>query len=258
MNVFDSGVSGDRQRLVASALVEIAAGNHGDAIEAADALIRWSMRLLDVNGAGMMLADDRGALRSVMVSSDAVRVLEADELDRGRGPCVESHRSACAVIHADVDVVDARWPDFGRLARAGGVRAAHAIPVLGGGTAIGVLNLFRATPGGLADPDAAAAHALADAVGDIVCRGRSSAGTRVGAEELATAFADAAMVERAKGMLAVRLQVEIDTAYGVLRHVARHRNLGVGALAAGVVAGTANIVLPLSVASHPPDLTDTD
>jgi ANTAR domain/GAF domain len=255
MNVFDGGVSGDRQRLIASALVEIAGGDDGDPIEAAHALIRWSMRLLDVNGAGVMMADDRGVLHSVMVSSDAVRALEAAELDSGRGPCVESHRSACAVIHPDMDVVDPRWPEFGPMARAGGMRAAHAIPVLGGGSAIGVLNLFRATPGGLADSDAALAHTLAGAVGTTVFHGPST-GTGVGAEQLVSALADAAVVDRAKGMLAVRLRVDIDTAYTVLRHVARVRGCAVGALAAEVVAGSADITLPLTV-TLPTDRSDT-
>ena len=257
MRASGSGKSGDREHLIASAFGEIAAGDHGDTIEAAHTLIRWSMRLLDVDGAGVMMADDRGVLRSVMVSSDAVRVLEAAELEQGRGPCVESYRSACAVIRADLDVADARWPEFGPLARAGGMRAAHAIPVLDGGTATGVLNLFRATPGGLANPDAALAQALAGAAGAAVYCGPSLTGRRVD-KALAAAFADAAVIERATGMLAVRLRVDIDTAQAVLRRVARDRGRGVAALAAAVVDGTASIALPLSVQPQPPDATGTD
>jgi GAF domain-containing protein len=258
MSDFDGGVFGDRQRLVASALLEISAGDDGGAIEAGDALIRWSMRLLDIDGAGLMMADDRGVLRSVMVSSDAVGALEAAELDMGRGPCVESHRTASAVIHADVDVVDARWPEFGPSARAGGVRAAHAIPLLGDGAAIGVLNLFRATPGGLTTSDVELAHALTSAVGGAADAEPSSTGPPAGADEVAATVADAVVLERVKGMLAVRLRVDIDTAYAVLRHVARERNCAVGALAAEVVAGTAGITLPLTGALTRPDATDTD
>lgn len=94
MNVSDRAMSGDREQLVSTALMEIAAGDDSGAIEATGALIRWSLRLLDIAGAGVMMANDRGVLRSVMVSSDAVRRLEIDELDQGRGPCVESHRTA--------------------------------------------------------------------------------------------------------------------------------------------------------------------
>jgi hypothetical protein len=254
----DSARSGDREKMISSALGEIAAGRVGDVIEATHALTRWSLRLLDIHGAGVMMTDDRGVLRSVMVSSEAVRGLEADELDRGRGPCIESHRCARAVIHADLDVSDARWPEFGPQARAGGMRAAHAIPVLDGDTAIGVLNLFRASTGGLTDADAALARALADAAGVAAAQQPAPGRAPLGVQEVAAVFADAAIIERAKGMLAVRLHVDIDTAGAVLRRVARDRGLGVGELAAGVVSGTATIALPLSVEPLPPAAAGRD
>jgi GAF domain-containing protein len=215
------------------------------------------MRLLDVKGAGVMMADDRGVLRSVIVSSDAVRDLEGAELDRGRGPCVESHRVARAVIHADAEVTDPRWPEFGPHARAAGMRAVHAIPVLGGDMAIGVLNLFRATPGGLSESDAVLAQQLADAAGTVVDQPPRSTRTHVDADALAAGFADAAVTERAKGILAVRLRVDLDTAHAVLRRVARERGCGMGELAAAVAAGTTTIALPLSVTPPPSDATDT-
>lgn len=255
MNVDKAGMSGDRDRLVAAALLEIAAGDDSGPIVAADALIRWSMRLLDVDGAGagVMMADDRGVLRAVMVSSDAVRALETAELDAGRGPCVESHRTARAVIHADFDVPDARWPEFGPTARAGGMRAAHGIPVLRGGTAVGVLNLFRATSGGLTDADADLAHALTGAVAGTVDPEQSPTGSPAGAGEIAAGSAGTAVIDQAKGIMAVRLQVDIDTAHAVLRHVARERNRTMGDLAADVVDGTATITLPLTGSQTPPD-----
>jgi GAF domain-containing protein len=248
----DSADFGDREQMISSAFGEIAAGQPGDVIEAAHALTRWSLRLLDVSGAGVMMVDDLGVLRSVVVSSDAVRGLEAVELDQGRGPCVESHRRARAVIHANFDVSDARWPEFGLQARVGGMRAGHAIPVVGRGTAIGVLNLFRASTGGLTDAESALAQALADAAGAAASQQRSPVRAPVGAEEVAVVFADAAIIERAKGMLGVRLQVDIGTAHAVLRRVARDRDLEVGELAAAVVTGDTTIALPLSVEPQPP------
>ena len=252
MQSVDNASSGDRAEMVFAAFGEIAAGDVGDAIEAAHVLTRWSLRLLDVCGVGVMMADGGGMLRSVVVSSDAVRVLEAAELDQGRGPCVESHRRAHAVIHADLDVSDVRWPEFGPRARAGGMRAAHAIPVLDGGTAIGVLNLFRASTGGLTDADATLAQTLADAAGTVISQQPSSTRTPASAKQLAALFADAAIIERAKGVLAVRLQVEIDTAYAVLRRVARDHGDTVGELAAAVVTGGTTITLPLSVGPDEP------
>jgi hypothetical protein len=243
----DNASSRDRDKMITLAFNEIIAGADGDVIEAAHALTRWSIRLLDVGGAGVMMADDRGVLRSVVVSSETVRALEAAELDRGRGPCVESHRRAFSVIHADHEVVDPRWPEFGSQLRAGGMRAAHAIPVLGAGTALGVLNLFRTSTGGLTDSEADLAHSLADAAGAAVSPRPSPARMPVRAEDLAGAVADAAIVERAKGMLSVRLQVGIDTTHAVLRRVAKDRGLTVGEVATAVVTGRTTVTLPLSV-----------
>lgn len=71
-------------------------------------------------------------------------------------------------------------------------------------------------------------------------------------------FADAAIIERAKGMLAVRLHVDINTAYAVLRRVARDHGQRVSELASAVVAGNATIALPLSVEPQPPAATGSD
>jgi hypothetical protein len=137
------------------------------------------------------------------------------------------------------------------------VRSAHAIPVLGGGAAIGVLNLFRAAPGGLGDADGALAHLLVDAVNATLYHGSLPTGTLVGADQLMAAVTDTVVIERAQGMLAVRLRIDLDTAYAVLRHVARDGERTVSAVAAQVVAGTADITLPLCVAP-PPTVTGTD
>jgi hypothetical protein len=261
--VRDTGdeVSGDRERMTAVAFDEIGAAERGDAIEAAHALARWSMRLLDVSGAGVMLTDDRGVLRSVLVTSDLVRALEAAELRHGRGPCVESHRRAQVVIHPDVHVADTRWPEFGLLARSGGVRAVHAVPVVDDSAAIGVLNLFRTVPGGLSDVQAALARALAGAAGTAIHRRAMSPPrlrTGVGGAGLAAAIGDAAVVQRAIGMLAVRLQVDIDTAHAVLHRVAVERGLAVGRLAGDVASGTGTaITLPLSITFPPSDAAGT-
>jgi GAF domain-containing protein len=246
-----SANSGDREEMISLAYREIIAGAGGDMIEATHALARWSVSLLDVSGAGVMMADHHAVLRSVVVSSDLVRALENAELEQGRGPCMEAHRRAEAVIHADLDVADARWPQFGPQARAGGIRAVHAIPVLDAGSAVGVLNLFRSSTGALSDADADLAQSLADAAGTVASPPRSSTQVPVSAEDLAAAVGAAAIIERAKGMLAVRLQVDIGTAYAILRRVAADRGHTVAESAAAVVTGSSDIALPLSIEAAP-------
>ena len=242
----------NRQRMITLAYQEIIAGSGGDKIEAAHALARWSVCLLDVRGAGVMMSDHDAVLRSVAVSSDLVRAVEIAELDQGRGPCIESHRRALSVIHADLDVPDARWPQFGSQARAGGMRAVQAIPVLDAGAAVGVLNLFRTSTGALSAADYDLAQSLADAAGAAGSSPQLATQVTVHAEGLAAAFAHAAIIERAKGMLVVRVHVDIDTASAVLRRVAQDHGYTVAEAAAAVVAGTITITLPLSTEASAP------
>ena len=58
-------------------------------------------------------------------------------------------------------------------------------------------------------------------------------------------------------MLAVRLQLDMDSAHTVLRRAALDRGLGTGALASDVVAGAATISLPLPIAAQPPEAAGT-
>ncbi|WP_198171298.1 ANTAR domain-containing protein [Actinoplanes awajinensis] len=249
MNSQPSTPPDDRNRLIARAFVELTAtgSQGGHVLDVAHTLARWSLRLLDVSGAGVMLPDRRGRLTSMAVSSEAVRVLEHEELAAGRGPCVESHRQARELVFADVDITDARWPDFGGSARASGIRAVHAFPMLTEDMAVGVLNLFRPSTGGLAGPDSHLARSMAAAAGDTVRRLQREAQAQVRIDELTTALAEATSVERAKGMLAVQLRLDLDTVSAVLRHTARARGLRVGQLAEAVLAGTATIDFPLVV-----------
>jgi hypothetical protein len=55
------------------------------------------------------------------------------------------------------------------------------------------------------------------------------------------------MMERAIGMLAVRLAVDLETAAAVLRLVARDTRQPQPVLASAVISGEATIALPLSV-----------
>jgi hypothetical protein len=127
------------------------------------------------------------------------------------------------------------------------MRSAHPNPMLGGGAAGGVLNQSRTSTGGLTGTDAALAQSLADAAGTAVSAPQPSNRAAIRAEDLAVAVADAATIERAKGTLAVRLQVDIDTAYAVLRRVAKDQGRAVGEVAAAVMTGRTTITLPLSV-----------
>jgi hypothetical protein len=82
------------------------------------------------------------------------RVLIVDEgqYGQGDGPCLQAMHTDRAVTMTRDEVTD-RWPVLAVATRAAGVRAFHAEPLHARGRAVGSLNLYSATHGGLRDPD---------------------------------------------------------------------------------------------------------
>ncbi|BCY09460.1 GAF and ANTAR domain-containing protein [Actinoplanes sp. L3-i22] len=237
----DATVTGPGPDHLSTAILEIITAGAGgdDHLEPVRALLRSSRRLLHASGAGVSLADPEDRLRVVAVTSPEVGRLEAAELAAGRGPCVESHRRAVAVVYPDAEITDPRWPGLGPAILATGARSVHAIPMLGGRRRpLGVLNLFHAEPGPLDEQTIASASALAEAAAytarqlDALRRGR----LRI--QHLETALASRVTIEQAKGMLAVYWRTSPDAAFTRLRQVARDTNQSLHELAARVVSGT--------------------
>jgi hypothetical protein len=56
-----------------------------------------SVELLDVDAAGIMLADQRGGLRVMASSAEEARLLELYELQNNEGSCLDCFRSGRAV-----------------------------------------------------------------------------------------------------------------------------------------------------------------
>ena len=106
------------------------------------------VELLDVDAAGLLLADGRGALRLVAASTERARVAELFQLQNDEGPCVDCFRSGQVVSITDIGVSDVakRWPRFAPAASEMGFAGVHAIPMRLRDQVIGTLNLFRTAP----------------------------------------------------------------------------------------------------------------
>src|ERR1700734_4555568 len=83
-----------------------------DVIEFLHMLTDRSVRLLDVDAAGLLLADPRGELRVVAASSEAARLIELFQLQNDQGPCLDCYRSGRPVAAADLAAEATRWPRF--------------------------------------------------------------------------------------------------------------------------------------------------
>lgn len=115
----------------------------GTAQDVAD-LARSSLDHCD--GVGMQLVDRNGLGARVFTDTRSSR-LDAlqDELDDG--PCVECLRTG-ELYDLEPVTSDERWPSFGPSARAAGLIACLALPLIADGRLIGTLNLYAWPVGG--------------------------------------------------------------------------------------------------------------
>ena len=195
------------------------------------------VEVLDVDAAGIMLAAPTGELRVVASSSEAMRVLEVFEEQSEEGPCPDAFRSGQPVFAESIAAADTRWPRFGPMAHGAGFRSVFALPMRVRAHAIGALNLFRTSAGGLDDPDLYAAQSLAAVATIAIVQQRAAEHAREVNEQLRQALQSRIVVEQAKGMLAERLSVDVDAAFELLRRYARDRRARLADVANALVSG---------------------
>lgn len=208
-----------------------------DVVEFLHLLARRCVDLLGVRAAGIMVADQRGALRVMASSSEQAHLLELFEVETDEGPCVDCYTSRIPVSDPDLDHPDPRWREFAGRARLAGFLAAHAIPVRLRDEVIGVLNLYAAEPGPLADTTADAARAIANITAIGLLQHRAVEYRQVLAEQLQHAMNSRVVIEQAKGILAERLGLDMPAAFDELRRYAARLGRRLSDVAAAVAAG---------------------
>lgn len=207
-----------------------------DMIDLLHRLCRDSIALLSVDAAGLMLSDQRGALRVVSSSTERARLVELFQVQTDEGPCLDCFRSSEQVASVDLGR-EVRWPRFVRRAAAAGFQAVHALPLRLRAETIGGLNLFLNRPGGLSPDDLRLGQALADVATIGILQERAIRRQEILAEQLQTALNSRVVIEQAKGMLAERGKVDLDRAFVLLRSHARSTGQRLSELASDIVNG---------------------
>jgi GAF domain-containing protein len=193
--------------------------------------------MLDVSAAGVLLADLNGELRVMAASDEQVRLLELFQLQNDEGPCLECFRHGIPVTVPDLATETGRWPRFVAQAHQSGFAAVQAHPMRLRDDVVGALNLFRTSPGPFDPVDAPIAQALADVATISLLQQRSTDRSTVLNEQLQTALNSRVLIEQAKGKLAERLNVDMETAFTALRGYARAHNRRLSDLARAFIDG---------------------
>jgi hypothetical protein len=194
--------------------------------------------LLAAAGAGLVMAANGTPMEPLLASSPITEELEELQFLLGQGPGPEALAGRGPVLVADLAAPDAqhRWPVFAPAAVEHGIRAMFAFPVAAGAALIGVLDVYRRSPGSLSQQELADALTFADAV--LLLALDSRGGIASGLSDLLDTELSArrAHVHQATGMVAAQLEVSVTDALAALRAYAFTRGLRLEDVAADVVA----------------------
>lgn len=210
-----------------------------DVIGFLDLLAHRVVELLDVTACGVVLADHHGTLSLVAASTEEARLLELSELQNDEGPCLDSYRTGAPVSEQDLEAAgDTRWPRFAPAARDAGFASVYALPMRLRELGVGAMNLFGTAPGRLDAESLALGQAMADVATIGILHERAVRQYETVAGQLQSALDSRISIEQAKGVIAERLAVTVDDAFGLLRTHARSTNSKLRDVAEGVVSGT--------------------
>jgi hypothetical protein len=201
-----------------------------------------------VDGCGVSVSDSGGTSVFLHATDTVAAAIEDLQLTLGEGPCVDVAESRAPVLVADLrdrsGGLGGRWPMFLTEVDALGVRALFAFPVSVGAIVLGVVDLYRSTPGPLPGAELSAALTTVDAIGHQLLgneRGDPDDGDPTnglgGAEIAGETFSFSMSVHQAAGMVMVQLSSSIEEALLRLRAVAFADSRPLNEVAADVVAG---------------------
>jgi len=119
---------------------------------------------LPLDRAALTLMTKADQQEPLWASDDVARELDELQFSLGEGPCVEAFVSRRPVLVADLtEHGHALWPVFAAAALRTPVRGLFVLPVQAGAITVGILDLYRDTPGMLERDQLAGALRAADA-----------------------------------------------------------------------------------------------
>ena len=236
-------MTGD-QGPVTRALLAIA-GDDADGRELGRRICAAFVADLDVDGAAMSLLTGSVHRETLSATDATAATLEDLQFTLGEGACLEAASTGLPVLVPDIHdrLQSARWPVFAAaVTEQTGVRALFALPLQLGMINVGVLDLYRDTPGPLLGHELRDTAAATDAAMLLLLAARTrpehgdgTPGTdAVRVDE--NLRIDRAEVHQATGMILVQLGIPAEDAFARLRAYAFARRRPLGDVARDVVA----------------------
>lgn len=218
-----------------------------DVVDLLQSLVDNATELFDASAAGIMLANHRQELEVIASTSERSNFIGLMQLEAGEGPCVEASMTGQTVSVESPTEMQRRWPRFAAASEQQGYVSVHSVPLRLRNATLGSMNLFREVPGALHAEDAVALRALTDVATISILQHRTTEHADLVQTQLQHALDSRVLIEQAKGFLSNTHQVDMDTAFTILRSYARSHRTRIADTARDVISRV--IVIPASTTS---------
>ena len=228
----------DRQRALQEALTTFARrmASDYDIGDVLDLLVMQVPRVLGVDAGGVTLRDPAGGTGYAAASDTRAAATEKTESALNQGPCV-----GC-IIDREIKVVtdlrtDGRWPAYAEAVLPMGWRTVLGVPLMVEEECIGGLDVYGDEPKEWDKEELDTAQLMADMATSYIVHAKSLRESRTLADQLQHALDSRVVIEQAKGVLAARLDIDVQEAFELLRGQARSSNMPLRKVAQQVVDG---------------------
>ena len=233
MSIDDAALAESLRRLATS-------GQDNDGVVGAlEQVLAACVELFDVDGAGILVADEQDVLRYVAASDGPGRLLEQSEAAAGQGPCTEAFVSGAVVTSADVTVETERWPVLAEAMAEQPVRAVLGTPVRIGGVPVGTLDVYKERAHDWDESEVRALARYAEVIATTMTAALQAHTAGELARQLQYALDYRVVIERAVGYLMAKEGLDPVSAFNALRTAARSRRTKIGEVAQHVLGNGA-------------------
>jgi GAF domain-containing protein len=182
--------------------------------------------------AGLFLIDD-GVVTTPVQTDPIVDEVDALQHQANEGPCLDAitHR---LIFYAEDLANDLRWPQFGPLAAAKGMRSLLALPLATDGN-LGALNLYARYPAAFGVVDRGKGVILASLASLALSSAHSHEDEVRRVDNLHAALSSREVIGQAEGILMERERITAYEAFNLLRRASQHLNLKLREVAQNLV-----------------------
>jgi GAF domain-containing protein len=198
-------------------------------------LLADCVELMGAETAGILVHLGEQGNELLAATSHAATALELYQSQAGRGPCVEAIETGHPVFASGSDELVERWPDFGRAMTAANLTTVHAEPMRWHGRVLGGVNLFWSATKDLTRAEQELAQAFADICSLALMQLHADDPGMI-REQMRAALQGRVAIERAKGVLAQRENLDMGEAFARLVELSRESDVPLSAFAQQILA----------------------